>query len=95
MSFFRLTQAEFSDFKYDGKERSVLHIAAINNHISIVKSIIPHFPNINMIDIEGATPLMLALSFKNADIAKMLLGTGKASVNSHNDKYGLPFNLAV
>lgn len=53
-----------------------LHLACINNCPSIILQLLDKGSNINAIDVNGNTPLMLSLQYENADIAIILMNRG-------------------
>jgi hypothetical protein len=71
------------------QDRPVLSVAAHNNDIAMVRTLLAHKPDVNAPDQFGATPLMLAASrVKGEDVAlvRLLLDSG-AQVN-RRDMFG-------
>ena len=53
-----------------------LHLACINNCPSIIMQLLDKGSNINALDANGNTPLMLSLHYENSDIATILMNRG-------------------
>ena len=84
---FKLDEESFNNFIYDGRERSILHIAAVNNHYAIASNILIAIQDVNKLDNEGSTPLLLSLYYKSDEVTKLLLSNKGINANIHNLKY--------
>lgn len=72
------------DTKFSDQGCSALFIASVHGRTSIVKSLIEHGADINTVDFDNKTPLMVAISRKKWDVAKFLLEAGAdlSAINS-------------
>jgi len=62
---------------------SILHLAAVNNHTSVVQLILKHVPSlINDKNSDGSTPLHLAITQRNLGVVNILLTAIGIDVNA-------------
>ena len=78
----------------DQHERALLHCAASNGHIEIVRMLVGAGADLEVKDRSDTTPLHYAVQFGFLDIVQYLLQQG-ASVQSQSMKGGIPLHNAV
>ena len=78
----------------DEDNRTLLHWAAFQGYIKIVKLLIENKADINARDNKGYTPLLDAAFKGNIDIANLLISKG-ADVNARDDNGSTPLSWAV
>lgn len=60
----------------DSCHRSVLHLAAINGNLRIIKLLLAAGANVNIQDSDGRTPMIKAVECGHTDVLQVLLETG-------------------
>lgn len=75
--------------------RNILHWAAIKGNTHIAKEILKAGYDINSLDNDGSTALVLAIKTGNLEVAKFLLSHEKIDANINSEKYGNCLHLAL
>jgi ankyrin repeat protein len=78
----------------EAKKRAIIHIAAIEGDMGVMKGLIDKGANINVLDHEGYSPLVLALKEDHINIAKMLMDA-RANANIGGGIIGNALHLAA
>lgn len=65
----------------DSCSRSVLHLAAINGNLRIIRLLLAAGANVNVQDSDGRTPMMKAVECGHTDVLQLLLETAGADVD--------------
>jgi hypothetical protein len=91
------TKGESPDFnKQDNRRRTILHRAATDGHVGVVKGLISiEDINPNLLEKDQWTPLGLALRDEREEVAKILLEKDKVDVNAGFGSFGAPIHIAV
>ena len=85
---------DFGLNKVDIRQRSLFHLAVTNGDIGVVKGLIESGCDMNIIDIDGFSPLVIALKEDNVAVAKIMIQAG-ARLDIGAGCYGSVLNLAV
>jgi len=80
--------------KYGEAGQTLLHYAARRNNLNMVKYLVEHEADVNMIDDNEATPLRYSVCKSNSDILKYLVEAG-ANVNVADNCKLTPLHLAA
>lgn len=97
-------RAMINDFKYfkeleydpdlkDESGKSLLHYAVLGSSFEVINELIKVGANVNILDLEGETPLFDCARKAKVEIAKILI-INYAKVNLTNNKGETPFHLA-
>lgn len=78
---FLLDQGAVPNFA-GGENTYPIHFAALNNNKALVKLLLDKGANINVKDINGNTPLIVALDRKFYELAEMMMANDKIDVNA-------------
>jgi len=86
--------------KFGTKERNVLHLLSLNGSLYLLRylyeKLIPQCQiDLNSVDIEVSTPLVLAIKNKRKEVFKYLLSLAYVNINRGSVKYGYPLHLAI
>ena len=89
----------FTDFPFSLEKPSyngvfILHKAVLNSDIGVVKGLINSGYDINLLDSDGYSALVLSIRENNFEIAKLLLNAG-CNANIGGGIYGSPLHLSV
>jgi ankyrin repeat protein len=88
-----LLQVEGASTGLDAKKRMAIHYAALYGNEQIIELCCAQCPDLNALDTDGKTPLILAIEAKNTTAVKLLLLHG--ADKSHLDTQGMsPLELA-
>ena len=88
------SERDFSINKIDIRGRSLLHLAVSNGDIGVVKGLIEATCDMNLLDIDEFSPLVVALREDNVPVAKILVQAG-ARLDVGGGSFGSVLNLAV
>lgn len=75
--------------------RTPLHEAAENGERHVVRYRVDHKASVNVYDINGDTPLHLALANGHSEVCEILVADGKAVVNAKNRHGQTPLSIAA
>ncbi|XP_063697805.1 transient receptor potential cation channel subfamily A member 1 [Culicoides brevitarsis] len=93
--FKRLHQGDFNRLNYkDAEGRTVIHYAAIGNHINILKYLVKYNGDFNVQDNMGNTPLHLAIENDSYDVIDFFLKL-RVKTNILNEYNLAPIHLAT
>jgi ankyrin repeat protein len=80
-------------FRYADETRgevSILHHAVTAGEFDVVKALIDKGTNVDLLDLDGKTPLLLAAEYGHREITEFLIGRGaKATISSPSGQYPL------
>lgn len=88
------SERNFSINKADIRKRSLLHLAVSNGDIGVVKGLIEAGCELDLMDIDDFTPLVIGLRENNVHVAKVLVQAG-ARLDLGGGSFGSVLNLAV
>ncbi len=79
--------------KANSKGQTPLHIAAANNHITLVERLLKNRADVNITDKNGNTPLHYAVLKENVEVIRLLIGN-EAKLDIHNNQDEVPADLS-
>jgi ankyrin repeat protein len=88
------SEAGFDINRVDARFRSLLHFAASSGDLGVLRGLVENHCDLNLIDIDGHTPLVIALREDNVAAAKLLVQAG-ARLDVGGGSFGSALNLAV
>ena len=78
----------------DNRQKTLLHHAASNGDLGVLRALIRSNSNLNILDKDDCTPLCVAIRESQFEAAKMLIEAG-ADVNIGGGVYGSALHLAI
>ncbi|CDW79052.1 leucine rich repeat family protein [Stylonychia lemnae] len=79
------------------KYRSILHYLCLYGHLHLLKDVLRACPkiNLNQIDQDGTSPLILAFKNKQNKVISFLLKFPALNLNKCSSKYGFPIHIGI
>ena len=90
----QFSENTFDINKVDIRQRSSLHLSVANGDVGVMQGLIDSKCDLDLLDIDGFSPLVIALKEDNITAAKILLHSG-ARLDIGGGTYGSVLNLAV
>jgi ankyrin repeat protein len=88
------SENEFDINRIDVRQRSLIHLAVSNGDVGVINGLIESGCDLNLIDLDGFTPLVIALKEDNIRAAKIVAQAG-ARLDIGGGSFGSVLNLAV